>query len=802
MADKNITTPDPEKISLFDWRIHLIPEGEKNEEWALKIFKRYVPGLQPIYNVDYWGTRRYGQNDIKGYATGTQDGTQYKVMFDPQDRTGKYLGLNFDNLPAVIPRFRQKLIADLQKIPVDVQAVAVDPIANNQRGRDKQKLKIQKALDEKLAELSKIIGYEKPIKSGIAKKVLNPSMGTMSGGKDPSTALENIQFDLEDDYELQIFMDKSSGFYNQDVELVQEIAIDAIFKLNKIENQKQLCIEDAVDYGRAAMQVTCNKFTGMPEIVYNPVETILVPASWQKDFNDVECWARNPLVTMNQLLRLIGDCLTPDDVREIFNVAVRTYGYRDASGIPFQQWTQGGWAGRPFTWIDFDIVKVPLFYLEFRSPNYDVYEESTTRYGDKKVKKKDFYYNPTDESKKRREAWYDCIYKGYYIQGIDRVYDFGKLNNMIREKGSEKMTPYSLIYWRFEDRSAVEKMIPHADNIIVAWLKLQYTLLHSKVSGISWNVDAISDIVLGDGGTITAVEIAKMYEQTGSTFHHTRDESGTPMMANANAPHMILPNGLDPNLMLYWNTIRNEMQMMSDSVGLNEFTDASTPNPDALVGIQKQAVLNSNDARYYLQYGTKKIIENCATRTSLLIQQILKYNPAAKEQLKNMIGSINVEMIDILDQIPLHQFAIYLENTMSEQEKQEVKQFLLMSYQQGKLDLSDVLQLYFIKNYKLMSKLLALKYNKRAAQQAQQAQMGMQMQQQTEMQVAQLKMQLQAMENEGKQNVAEITGKYSILEENVKQQGDMSKKILQEISKLHVIEAKKNADMELAETGS
>jgi len=222
MADNGVTSTrtdiNTDSANLWDWTQHLIPAEDKTEQWALQFFKRYVPYLQPLYSSSYYNVNvgdRTGVDMIHSYAMGTQDGMQYKTYFSPQDKEGKYLGLNFNNIPAIIPRFRQKLIADIQKIPVEINAMAVDPIANSKRQKDKERLKIQKVLDQRLAELSKIIGYPQPVKSGIASKVLKmPQMGESNEqGQQP---LNNAEFDLSDDAELQIYMDKESGFYNQD----------------------------------------------------------------------------------------------------------------------------------------------------------------------------------------------------------------------------------------------------------------------------------------------------------------------------------------------------------------------------------------------------------------------------------------------------------------------------------------------------------------------------------------------------------------------------------------------------------
>lgn len=795
---------DQQTNSLFDWTTHLIPAEQKNEAWFLSLCKRYAPYFRSIYGADFNGSRPYSTDLIRQYANGTQSPEIYRVMFDPQFKKGEYLGINFENIPAIIPRFRQKLIADIQKIPVEIKATAIDPVANDKRNLDKLRLKIQPIIDEKLAQLSKKIGYDTPIKSGLSSKVLKSPIPTMQNGDQAQGQAQpafDMNFDFSDDQELALYMDKSAGYYSQDVEIAQELTIQALNQLNEIENIKQLLIEDAIDYGRAACRVYCDKYSGLPSIQYLDVRNVMVIDTWQKDLKKAECWAISPLVSLSELLRTIGDCLTVDDVRQIYDFAVKTYGYVDSIGIAYPYWNNLN--GRKFNATDFDVIKVPMTYIELRSPNSDVYEQSTTRYGDTKLKKKEYYYQPPEDSqynKKKRETWYDCIYKGYYIQGIEKVYDFGMLNNMVREQGTEQLTPYSLIYWRFDDRSLTERMIPHTNNIIVDWLKIQYMVLKALPPGVMWNVSVMQDIVLGDGGKITALEVAKMFAQTGSGYYNSRDEEGNQLLANANAPHMEMKNGIDAQVLMgFWQSIRNEMQMISEVIGLNEFTNAATPNTDALVGIQKMAVLNSQDARYYLQYGMKKLMENCATRTSLMIQQIAKYSPSAWNMIKNMVGSVNTAVIESMEEIPNHSFAIYLEDTMTELEKQEVKQFLLQAYSQGKLDLSDILQIYWIKNYKLLARLLNLKYSKRQAQQIQMQAAGLQMQQQQSQRTEQLEILLKNIDAKRSIDTAEMTGKYNLLQEELKQTGDLNRKLLQEITKLNISNQDKLHDHTLSD---
>jgi len=78
------------------------------------------------------------------------------------------------------------------------------------------------------------------------------------------------------------------------------------------------------------------------------------------------------------------------------------------------------------------------------------------------------------------------------------------------------------------------------------------------------------------------------------------------------------------------------LQMIRDTTGLNEARDGSTPDKNALVGIQKIAAANSNTAtRHILQAGLFLTAET-AEALSLRISDILEYSPTKDASLRQM----------------------------------------------------------------------------------------------------------------------------------------------------------------------
>ena len=86
------------------------------------------------------------------------------------------------------------------------------------------------------------------------------------------------------------------------------------------------------------------------------------------------------------------------------------------------------------------------------------------------------------------------------------------------------------------------------------------------------------------------------------------------------------------------------LQMMRDVTGLNEARDGSTPDKNALVGLQKIAAANSNTAtRHILQAGLYLTLKT-AEAISLRISDVLEFGPT-KESFVQSIGKFNVNTL-------------------------------------------------------------------------------------------------------------------------------------------------------------
>ena len=178
------------------------------------------------------------------------------------------------------------------------------------------------------------------------------------------------------------------------------------------------------------------------------------------------------------------------------------------------------------------------------------------------------------------------------------------------------------------------------------------------------------------------------------------------------------------------------MGMIRDVTGLNEARDASTPNPDALVGVQKLAALNSNTATRHIIEGSKYITRTLAEALSYRISDILEYSDF-KEEFTMQIGKYAVGILDDIKDLPLYDFGIFIEVSPDQEEQAQLEANIQMALQRDQISLEDAIDIRQMKNMKLANELLKLKRKNKQKQDMENEQAKIQMQTQGNIQSSQ-----------------------------------------------------------------
>jgi hypothetical protein len=775
--------------NVYDYNFHLIPKEEKDAAWGLAYFKSKFPTMSTIngYNADLLNT-------IRLYGMSKQPESIYKKMFNPQGymsngtatKQNDYTGLQW-NILSPLKKYKDIVISNITS-KIEVECNAIDEIANNQRQKDKLLLKLKKQTDDYLAQISKRIKLPSPMKSNFVEDE--------SVGKEGLSEFKDIDFDFSNDVELQMYMDI---YYKQSVEIANEMCINTIFALNEIDNIFDEIRNDMLDFGVAAIQPMMDNNTCMPKFKWLQIANILVGGGIRKDYKDIEYWAYNELATVNQLIGMLGKKLTPDDVREIFKYGVITNGYYQ-NGVYNTNWSNGVNGAIDFekvTRYDYDQVKVGISYFAFKSQNYETTEYAKTKYGTTKAKKRKSDYKKENGNKESevKQEWGQVVYKGYYILGMDKVYDFGLLNNMVRKEGQEELVMLDIIIQKASDKSFTELCIPLADGIQLAFLKLQLELLKSIPSGFAFSIDRLAEIAFGDSGKMSQLEVMRMFTQTGNFPYKELDEDGNPIAASGAKPIDRLPNGVSESINGYIMSINFYTQQIEMMIGYNQVTAGQLPAPRTSAAATNIAAEASGHAVRHLSSAINNMVKNLATYTGSLIQDMASYGGAGWESMKDMIGESNMNVIKSMDKIALHRFNIFCVEKLNKIELEQFKQFVMAAYQKQEIDLADVLLVWFLNDYKQAVALFNIKRKKQMAL-AQQSQMA-QMQQQQQMMAAQAQL-TQAMaqlEAQTKLQSVDMRGKFDVAIEQMKQEGRLQATQIQGANKDQMIKTKGNEDL-------
>jgi hypothetical protein len=162
--------------------------------------------------------------------------------------------------------------------------------------------------------------------------------------------------------------------------------------------------------------------------------------------------------------------------------------------------------------------------------------------------------------------------------------------------------------------------------------------------------------------------------------------------------------------------------MIRDVTGLNEARDGSTPDKNALVGLQKLAAAQSNVATRHLLQAMLYLSARTCENISLRVSDSLEF-PFTRQALENSISRYNVATLDELKDLNIHDFGIYLDLEPDEEEKQVLEQNIQIALKSQQINLEDAIDLREINNLKLANQMLKQRRKKKmeSDQKAQQA---------------------------------------------------------------------------------
>tara|TARA_R110002167_G_scaffold181475_1_gene381793 strand:- start:49 stop:1353 length:1305 start_codon:yes stop_codon:yes gene_type:complete len=323
--------------------------------------------------------------------------------------------------------------------------------------------------------------------------------------------------------------------------------------------------------------------------------------------------------------------------------------------------------------------------------------------------------------------------------------------NMMRPKSdyTKVKMNYAIVAPRMYNgkiESLVGRITGFADMIQLTHLKLQQVMSRMVPDGVYLDADGLAEIDLGNGTNYNPQEALNMFFQTGSVIGRSMNELGEGN--SGKVPIQELQSGAGGQKMQSLiGTYNYYLQMIRDVTGLNEARDASTPDKNALVGVQKLAAANSNVAtRHILQSGLF-LTSQVAECLSLRISDIIEYSPT-KDAFIQAIGAHNVATLGEMANLHLYDFGIFIELTPDDEEKQLLENNIQMALQAGLIELADAIDLREVRSIKLANQLLKIRRSQKLEKDQMMQQQNIQAQAQANAQAQQVAAQAEVQKNQ------------------------------------------------------
>ena len=643
-----------------------------SQEYGLKVAKAIEN--EWFYYTDY-GSDRFRSNfdnfhRLRLYARGEQSIQKYK---DELSINGdlSYLNLDWTPIP-IIPKFVDIVVNGIAERTYDVKAFSQDPYG-----------------------VSKRTEYMEGLLADMRTKELN-AFTKQAFGVDLANTPEEKLPDSEE--ELALHMQLT---YKQSIEIAEEQAISVLFNSNKYELTKKRFYYDLTVIGIGCVKNTFSQSEGI-KVEYVDPANLVYSYSESPYFEDIYYAGELKTIPVNELKTEFPN-LSDEDLEQIVKQPNNT-------SIPNSrsQYNQS------------DNNQIDVLYFNYKTYMNEVYKIKQTATGSSKILVKDDSFNPPsevlDDKFEKISRSVEVLYEGVLVLGTKKLLKWEMATNMMRPKSdnSKVKMNYAIVaprLYKGKIESLVGRITGFADMIQLTHLKLQQVMSRLIPDGVYLDADGIAEIDLGNGTNYNPQEALNMFFQTGSIIGRSLTSEGD--LNPGKVPIQEISSGSGGQKMqTLIQTYNYYLQMIRDVTGLNEARDGSTPDKNALVGVQKLAAANSNTAtRHILQSGLFLTAET-AECLSLRISDVLEYSPT-RDAFIQSIGVHNVATLDELQNLHIHDFGIFIELEPDEEEKGMLENNIQVAVAQKSIDLEDAIDLRQVKNVKLANQLLKIRRKKK-----------------------------------------------------------------------------------------
>lgn len=637
---------------------------QKDESFVLKYARQAWKDAYDITpGIFYNAAQKY--DELKKYATAKQDNERYKKPYVDQKKRTSWVDLDYEIVP-IVSKPRAISLGMLIQRQFDIVVSAVDSEALSD-------------LDKYFAEMKvKIMMREQASK-------MNPELLN-------SPAIKKQPGEPADTDELKMQLT-----YNpkHEMAMISEMIWDKYSNKNDFYEERVQAITDIYDLGVGGYKEWLDD-SNEPKIRSVRPQNVICSYCRRADFKDA--------THMGEIISVDISDLSPkfnfEQLKEIQFKNTKELALRPAAKYGRQE-----------------IGKVQVLDLEFISNDISVFSQTQNQLGNVKFRETGFKNknNPVKSVINGKEVprfsskEFGKVYCVKWIIGTDYVYDWGIAANQKRDKKYPSKAclsyhMYALDFYNMTAKGIVERLKPKLDDYQATTLKIQNFKNKWLPYILDIDQDALEGVDLGNGGkAMTPMQLIDMLFQTGILLSRKRDAStGNPNYKSVD----VIPTGMAAEFEVLFNEKKSIEAEIDDLSGLNNLTNASTPNAKTLVPVAQAAQEGTSNSQFPVIAAEKNILLRAASGLIKRAQMAFKAGKNM-DDIINTFGNNSVNFIKATGSFDDYDYGLIIEDRLTDTEKNMLMQDLNTKNAQGMITPDIYLRVKNCRNLKQAEEILA-----------------------------------------------------------------------------------------------
>jgi hypothetical protein len=689
-------------------------KSKRDEKEGLKISKY----LERAFNSGYFSKRNKKFDKNRKFARGRQPMAEFLDLLNVD---GKEAFVNLDmKAPAIAPKFIQVMIGGFMKREEKVRVSAIDPISTDKKKYEREEAEFRMNFGDEIKGIEEQAGLK---------------------------LIPDNAYTPEDYEELDLFF---GGQYQLPEEIMFEKGITAVLDTSGWDVIKRKLLEDMIEVGLACTKVTSSR-DGKITVRRVIPENLIYSYSDYDDFRDMSFIGEVISMKISDLREMYPNI----DEEKFFKISQKSKNY--TSSVKWEEKFRYN-IDRPY-----DDWTVDVLDFEIRTVDSMIYQARINKFGNLIVEKKDKEPQKVGDNKEIIRKTMKVNYHGVYVMNSDIMLEWGVAKNMIKPSIAKELSDVFFSYSLYmhenldlENMAIPERMETSIRQMTLAHLKIQQLVAKLRPSGLIIDIDALSDISLGQGKNVTPMEIQQIYDQTGNIYYRRKTEDGD----NVNGvPISEAPNSGSIGQIQELITVYNHyLTRLRDEIGVNEYREGASVNPKLGLGVQRSQVEASNNATDFIYDGYLNLYKQTSFKSALLLYDSVLYGG---RQYRDYISDKEVKD---------KQFDVIVEVMPDEAEKQFLNSMIQTAISANAIDFEDAFKVKNIKNYKLAEMYLSKAKRKKMRDDMQKAQQNSEMNAQSQQQSIMAKAQADAQTQQ-----VEAQSKIAITDAESKMKSDLSR---------------------------